>query len=469
MNTVKPVNSRPMNSRQMNTRPMNMRQMTTSSMNNNSQSGYSGSKVIGIILLIVCIVALVGSMYWLYGYYSTANKATPLEVEVMPDVKNASNSTTIGSSTIPNSSYSNEYSISFWLNIQDYNYEYGKEKVIMRRGTAGSGNPEIVLDTKTNDLIVRVQLQGTVIPTTMPTLAPTLTSNVVLTPTTTRSGATATTVRASFTDIPNNVVEPNSDVYNKLNPEEINIAASIISPVYPDEKLVFTKLGSNEIDYPTIHTIFDGNGNGNGNGDGNGNDGNGYGETGFFNMISGNNIGTSCSQSNNSSSNNSSNNNSNNSSNKSEGFDNTLTTATSLTAICSLNAIAAFDSKRNTNPLIGTCVAKMIPLQKWVSVIVSVYNQIVDIYVDGQLSSSCVLKGFPAISTSEVNITPDGGFSGKIARVSFMNTAMTVSNAKRIYYNGPIVTTSIFSMVPTWVYWCIALIIIFTIVYSFVM
>ena len=111
----------------------------------------------------------------------------------------------------------------------------------------------------------------------------------------------------------------------------------------------------------------------------------------------------------------------------------------------------------------------MIPLQKWVNVIVSVYNQIIDIYIDGQLSSSCVLKGFPAISTDAVNITPDGGFSGKITRVLFTNTAMTISRAKQIYYSGPVVTTSIFSMIPNWAYWGAIIIIIISIGYSTIM
>jgi hypothetical protein len=111
----------------------------------------------------------------------------------------------------------------------------------------------------------------------------------------------------------------------------------------------------------------------------------------------------------------------------------------------------------------------MIPLQKWVNVVISVYNQILDIYIDGNLSSSCVLKGFPAISTEDVNITPDGGFAGKIARVSFMNTAMTVGQAKKLYYSGPIVTETIFSMVPYWVYWVILIIVIIAIGYSFFM
>ena len=127
------------------------------------------------------------------------------------------------------------------------------------------------------------------------------------------------------------------------------------------------------------------------------------------------------------------------------------------------------DINSNNDPSIGTCIYKMIPLQKWVHVIVSVYNQVIDIYVDGQLGSSCVLKGYPAISNLDVSLTPDGGFSGQISRVAFSNTAMTVSKSQELYYEGPIATDSIFSMIPNWVWYSIVLLIVISIIYSYVM
>ena len=109
----------------------------------------------------------------------------------------------------------------------------------------------------------------------------------------------------------------------------------------------------------------------------------------------------------------------------------------------------------------------MLPLQKWVNVIVSVYNQVVDIYVDGLLTSSCILKTFPAISTDDVSLTPDGGFSGYISRVKFLNSAMTVQKAKDIYNDGPIYSPSLYSLIPTWVYYTVLVLIIAGIGYSY--
>jgi hypothetical protein len=135
----------------------------------------------------------------------------------------------------------------------------------------------------------------------------------------------------------------------------------------------------------------------------------------------------------------------------------------------SQNANCIIDSNLNKDPTVGTCIYKMLPLQKWVHVIVSVYNQVVDIYIDGQLASSCVLKGFPAISTDDVDITPDGGFSGQISRVAFSNTAMTVPKAQSLYYDGPVPSTSLFSMIPTWVWYGIILLVAVAIIYSIFM
>ena len=133
------------------------------------------------------------------------------------------------------------------------------------------------------------------------------------------------------------------------------------------------------------------------------------------------------------------------------------------------NASCLIQNITNPDPTVGTCVYRAIPLQKWVHVVVSVYNQVVDIFIDGQLASSCVLKGYPAISTSDVVITPDGGFSGKISRVIFSNTAMTVQHARELYYAGPVVSSSLWSMIPSWVWSGVIMLIIIGIAYSLFM
>ena len=428
--------------------------------NTSSQQSISGSTIFGVILLIIIIMAFISSAYWLYNYYKTRSFMTPLSVEVLTDITDATNKTNIAAGIIPNSTYSNEYSISFWINITDYNYNYGNEKVIMRRGTAGSGNPEIVLDANKNDLIFRVKLQAgtptaaaitipittisapTTAPTTVPTTAPTTA------PTTVPTTAPTTTGTSSFTDIP----LQNSDCGR--------VAIGKEEPYYTygkftdeNNKASF-KVGDNTIDYPTIQYTM----------------GTGVNSeiinnlkfmphndtvstsTDYFSLISGNNIESG-----------------------KETFNDSLdTSANKSTNSSNSSKLQSVSHFINTDSLAGTCVARMIPLQKWVSVIVSVNNQVVDIYIDGQLTSSCVLQGFPAISTDSVEITPNGGFSGSISRVKFMNTAMTIQNARSIYYDGPIKTIGLIDLISSyipeyivpWFWWTVIIIVIILIVYA---
>ena len=528
----------------------------------NSNSG-SGKSTFGIIILVVVIMILIGGSYWLYTIYSTRAFQTYISAELMPNITDATITTNIKNSTIPSSNYSNEYSISFWMNVDDYNYNYGTEKTIISRGDAG--NPLISLGDKQNDIIVRVKLQG-------------------------RSSK----IISKFEDIPIRIPSQNTGI-GFIQPELV-----VESTNNTEIQETFKKIGSNNIDYPTIQYTFDNNNN----------------NCGYFDLISGNNVNKT----------NTINSNGNKlvegfenanangainagvkvmvdicnisktiqsqsvadddvnaindyfktiinaleqlkttaksgddvnkaaldsiinlKSSGNESIDSVLTKQFEIlqTDIDALNAFVnvkidynAFSNAINTqmsaincpiiitgtteidetisfyeniinlmkktlftyisnmnssiakiypelsgsqdgiclsniysnnDPTVGMCVVKMVPLQKWVNVIVSVYNQIIDIYIDGQLSSSCVLKGFPNISTDDINITPNGGFSGKMARVLFMNSAVTLKQARDIYYSGPVATIGLFSMIPNWVYWTLLIIIIIGIIYSIYM
>jgi len=558
-NTIQP-NATKTNTTQSNSTKTNNTQTNNKS---NSSSG-SGKSTFGIIILVVVIMILIGGSYWLYTIYSTRAFQTYISAELMPNITDATVTTTISNTTIPSSNYSNEYSISFWMNIDDYNYNYGTEKTIISRGEVG--NPLISLGDKQNDLIVRVKLQGP-----------------------------SAKIISKFEDIPIRIPSQNTGI-GFIQPELV-----VESTNNTEIQETFKKIGSNNIDYPTIQYTFDNNNT----------------NCGYFDLISGNNV-------NNSNKINSNGNklvegftnasgainagvkvmvdicniaktlqsqpvadNSVNAINdyfktiinaleqlkttSKSGDDVNKAAADSIASIPSsitssetdidsvltkqftilqtdIDALNAFvnvkidyndftnaintqmsaincpiiitganeidetisfyeniinlmkktlftyisnmnssiakiypelaesqggscltDSYSNNDPTIGMCVVKMVPLQKWVNVIVSVYNQIIDIYIDGQLSSSCVLKGFPNISTDDINVTPNGGFSGKMARLIFMNSAVTLKQARDIYYSGPVATIGLFSMIPNWVYWTLLIIVIIGIIYSIYM
>ena len=84
-----------------------------------------------------------------------------------------------------------------------------------------------------------------------------------------------------------------------------------------------------------------------------------------------------------------------------------------------------------------TCSVKHVPLQKWVHVMVSVYNRTLDVYVDGKLSRSCLLPGVPKVDSSKnVLITPGGGFSGSTSGFQYFDNESEPQKAYEIYRSG---------------------------------
>tara|TARA_B100000902_G_scaffold293449_1_gene280004 strand:- start:379 stop:1083 length:705 start_codon:yes stop_codon:yes gene_type:complete len=83
------------------------------------------------------------------------------------------------------------------------------------------------------------------------------------------------------------------------------------------------------------------------------------------------------------------------------------------------------------------CVIKNYPLQKWVSLIVSVQGQTLDVYIDGKLNKTCVLEGVPKITTDrDVHVTPDGGFSGWTSNFQYWDKSSNPQEAYNIYKKG---------------------------------
>ena len=115
---------------------------------------------------------------------------------------------------------------------------------------------------------------------------------------------------------------------------------------------------------------------------------------------------------------------------------------------------------------VDECVIDNLPLQKWVNLVVSQYNQSMDIYLDGQLVSSCVLKGFPEVREESVLLCPDGGFEGKISRLAFFNTAITQERAYQIYKAGGTFSNDLISNTPQWLITVMVILVIGLISYS---
>jgi hypothetical protein len=360
--------------------------------------------LIGIILLVILILVLV---VWLFRYY---NKRRAVKVNIKPLLSQEHDATqhfVIDGNKIPLSAQGNEYSISFWMFIKDYSYRYGKDKVVLFRGDSDMEemNPMIFLNPKHNDMTIKIQLQ-----------------------TSSRNKS-----RGYYEKDPNDNIE---HFRTTLPSEYFNLSNNLKSNISGNN--VFS-----EISAETNLENFD-------NGDNTNNNGNeNEGE------LSGNNtINIS--------------NNSNNNETPSpviEGDDDNQEVVGNVNArldrietqIKGLLGVKDDEddwNSQNNNTITSEqsitydeCVVKDIPLQKWNHVVVSLYNNNLEVYLDGKLHQVCVLSGYPSVNTNNIHLNPNGGFDGFLANIQYANMTLTPSEIYKIYKGGPKVSKNLVDMV----------------------
>ena len=84
-----------------------------------------------------------------------------------------------------------------------------------------------------------------------------------------------------------------------------------------------------------------------------------------------------------------------------------------------------------------TCRVSNIPLQRWVCVNISLYNNIMDIYIDGKLYKSCIMDGFPKPNNEPMYFGFDGGFDGFVSRITWANKNLSPEEIYSKYEQGP--------------------------------
>lgn len=83
------------------------------------------------------------------------------------------------------------------------------------------------------------------------------------------------------------------------------------------------------------------------------------------------------------------------------------------------------------------CDIRNIPLQKWVHIVYVLNNRTVDIYIDGKLERSCVLRGVPVLNKKPVSVADGGGYYGNISKFQYFTRALNPSDVAEIYSEGP--------------------------------
>jgi hypothetical protein len=82
------------------------------------------------------------------------------------------------------------------------------------------------------------------------------------------------------------------------------------------------------------------------------------------------------------------------------------------------------------------CDIPNIPLQTWFSVSVTVFGRNLDVYLDGKLVKSCFLSGVPKPAVGDIQLTPEGGFSGRICNFYHYPKMLTPSDAMTFWSAG---------------------------------
>jgi len=82
------------------------------------------------------------------------------------------------------------------------------------------------------------------------------------------------------------------------------------------------------------------------------------------------------------------------------------------------------------------CEVPNIPLQTWFSVSVTVFGRNLDVYLDGKLVKSCFLSGVPKPAVGDIQLTPGGGYSGRMCDFYHFPKMLTPSDALSFWSKG---------------------------------
>jgi hypothetical protein len=356
-----------------------------------------------VVLGVVLLIILYVIFNYVYEYYKTYRKPKTVTNYLLKSAISGTAQYDISSSDMPSGAYSNEYALSFWMYVDDYTYRQNQRKFIMRRGS---------IKTKANPEIYLHPNQNK-----LQVNVSLMTNNNPVTSTTTTT-TVATTDVAPFSDIP------------ALGDRS---ATTCDCDQTKDSQDILNAISTNN---PNIPATYD---------------------DGFFSMVSGNEVDVPVQEQN-------------------------LVAQNVVSSVvrenfgpndaekcaCPEASVKESDADRKAfEDSCGKCVVPDFPLQKWVHVVVCQYNQVLDIYIDGKLKSSCVLPGFPDVVQENLVLCPDEGFSGMISKVSYSNTIYTAKEVNELYREGPEgVPEGVLSQVPTWGWVLLVVIILGAIAWS---
>jgi hypothetical protein len=86
-----------------------------------------------------------------------------------------------------------------------------------------------------------------------------------------------------------------------------------------------------------------------------------------------------------------------------------------------------------------------IPFKKWVHVAIRMENNVMDVYVNGTISSRTRLLAVAKQNYNDVQVCQNGGFNGEISNLRYYNKALSAYEINNIIWYGPNLTVSTLS------------------------
>lgn len=134
----------------------------------------------------------------------------------------------------------------------------------------------------------------------------------------------------------------------------------------------------------------------------------------------------------------------------------TPTSGPDITVEANLQSLLAQQTSMSmfSNPVAEQpCDVKDIPLQRWVCVTVVSSGRVLDVYIDGKLSRSCVLENSVHVPRGNLKLRlgESGGFGGRYSSVQMWSSQLTPDAIYGIYMMGPTQAQhSIFTDLAKW-------------------
>ena len=98
--------------------------------------------------------------------------------------------------------------------------------------------------------------------------------------------------------------------------------------------------------------------------------------------------------------------------------------------------------KNSSNEIVShKCIIYGIPIQKWVNIILSFDQKVLDVYMDGKLVKTCIMPNIPykedSASSHNLYLSPtDATFKGEISNFKFFKSSLNPQEAWQIYKEG---------------------------------